>query len=216
MVLNLNGTRKEIPSCYEQLTTRQYELLIPEFALEAKDRDHFKIFQIICGTDFKDYHATSENEVTIWNAIRWIYEQPFEFGDMPKVIRIVEGEKDRVVTIPTKITKLSIGQNIVLKQIISKAKYLEENLSSATAVYLQPLFDDAKFDEDRADELKKTIEEMPVYLIRPIGFFLLTNASKPGKMQTNLWQKILSNLILSSGGTLQHLRRSQGYNLSRT
>lgn len=216
MVLNLNGTRKEIASCYEQLTTRQYELLIPEFAIETKDRDHFKIFQILTDTDFKDYHATSENEVTIWNAIRWLYEQPFEFGDMPKVIRIIEGQKDRIISIPTKITKLSIGQNITLKQILANHKYLEQGLSDAVAVYLQPLFDETKFDEDRAQELKKTIELMPIYLIRPIGFFLLTNASKPGKRQTNLWQKILNSLTLSSDGTSRLWQGSQDYNLSRT
>ena len=215
MVINLNGIRKDIASCYEQLTTRKYELLIPEFAVETKDRDHFKIFQILAGTDFKDYHATSENEVTIWNAIRWLYEQPFEF-EMPKVLRIIEGEKNRLVTIPKDITKLSIGQNIVLKQIVARSKYLEENLSAACSVYLQPLFDEAKFDEDRAQELKKTIEEMPVYLIRPIGFFLLMHASKTGRRQTSLWQKILNNLRQNSGATLRPLQRSQGYNLSRT
>ena len=216
MVITIEGIKKDIPSCYEQLTTRQYELLIPELAKDIVDRDHFKMFQVLANTSFQEFHATSENEVTIWNAIKWLYEQHFEFGEMPKVLRIVECDKDRIVRIPKDVTKLSIGQNVRLKQIIAESKYLEENLSAAVAVYLQPLFDEAKFEDDRAMEFKETIEQMPVYLIRPIGFFLLTHASGSGGRQVSLWRRTLNNLGQSLSAMSQLWQRSQGYNLSRT
>jgi hypothetical protein len=117
MVISLNGVRKEIPSCFEELTTRQYERIISEWGIEKPlvERDFFKLFQILCDTDFTDFHATSENEVTIWNAVKWFVESDFVFKeDLPKVLKI----NDKVITIPKRIEALSIGQNIHLKQLL--------------------------------------------------------------------------------------------------
>ena len=204
MVINLNGVKKDIPSCYEEMTARQYEMIVPEFAKELEQRDHFKIFQILTGTDYKDFEPTAENEVTIWNAIRWLYEQPFEFGDVPKVVTI----KDKLLSIPEDITELSIGQNIHLKQILGESKYLEENICSACAIYLQPLYDDAKFNFKRAMQLKEEVEKMPAYIVRPIGFFLLNHASTPGRKQTNSLKRMISNLMRRCAKTLQRWQRS--------
>jgi len=212
MVINLNGLDKDFPTCYEEMTARQYELIVPEFAKDLDQRDHFKIFQILAGTDYKDFHATAENEVTIWNAIRWLYEQPFEFGEVPKVVRI----KERTVSIPKDITKLSIGQNIHLKQILGESKYLEENICAACAIYLQPLYDGDKFDFEKAMELKEEVEKMPAYIVRPIGFFLLNHASMRGRKQTNSLRRMISNLLLRCAKTLQRWQKYRGSYRLRT
>jgi hypothetical protein len=193
MVINLNGTKKNIPSCFEELTTKQYERIISEWGIEKPlvERDFFKLFQILCDTNYTDFHATSENEVTIWNAVRWFVESDFQFSDqLPKVLEI----NYKVLTMPKRVQALSIGQNIHLKQLLSKSKYMEENLSIACAIYLQPLYDGKKFDYDRALELKEVIEQMPAYLIRPIGFFLLTSALPHGRITVSRWQRMKNNL----------------------
>ena len=206
MVISLNGVKKDIPDCFERLTAKQYELLVPEFAKEIEARDHFKMFNILAGTDFKDYHANSENEVTIWNAIRWIYETTFTFSTMPTVLDY-EG---KIITLPKKVKALSIGQNIALKQLIEKSKYVEENICAACAIYLQPIIDGAKFNPDRVDDVKKVIESMPAYLIRPIGFFLLRSANSRGSGRTNYLSRMRNNLTTNLGRMLPFLRKSAG------
>ena len=211
MVINLNGVKKDIPDCFERLTARQYEMLVPELAKEMEARDHFAMFNILAGTDFKDYHANSENEVTIWNAIRWIYEQSFT-STMPTVLKI----EDKIITVPKKIKAMTIGQNIALRQLIEKSKYVEENICAACAIYLQPLIDGTKFNPDRVDDVKKVIEAMPAYLIRPIGFFLLTSALPRGNGQTNFLSRMKNNLTISLGRMLPFLQKSGGSIVTRT
>lgn len=212
MVISINGKRHEIPSCFEELTTKQWQLLVPEFAKDLDQRDHFKIFQILAGTEYNDFHANVENEVTVWNCIRWLYEQSFDVAELPKVLKIGQ----RTVDIPRKVEKLSIGQNIHLKQILSGSFYQDEKLADAVAVYLQPIYDRDKFNFDRAMEFKEEIEQMPAYLIRPIGFFLFKSVLKSGRMPTSRWQKILSNLMLICGRMWPRSLRLQGLYLLKT
>lgn len=207
MVITLNGERKEMASSWMELSTRHYERLIPELSKQIDERDYFKIFQILTDTNFKGYEPTSENEVTIWNAVKWIVEEQFQFSEvLPKVLSF----KDQIITIPKKIKALSIGQNIALKQVLERSKFMDENISIAVAIYLQPLIDGSKFNSDRVSEIKKDIEQMPVYLIRPIGFFLFKSVYPHGNGQVSYWQRIKNNLIMKLGRALPNWQRSQG------
>jgi len=193
VTLTLNGKKTECAGCYEELKTRHYQHrdMLEQLSKPIVERDHFKVFNILIDGEFKSYHATTENEVTIWNAIRWTVDQHFEFkDDVPKALEI----NGKAIAIPNNMGALSIGQNIHLRQILDKSKYLEENLSMATAIYLQPMVDNSKFDFERAKELEKVIGEMPAYLIKPIGFFLLSHAMTSGKGQRNFLKRILHNL----------------------
>lgn len=217
VTITLNGKKHACPSCYEELKTRHYQRMISEWDMEKPivDRDFFKLFCILTDTQFTSLHSTAENEVTIWNAIRWTIEQHFEFrDDMPKVLQI----GDKILDLPRNVGSLSIGQNIHLRQILDKSKYLEENLSIATAIYLQPYYDNTKFDFDRAVELEKIIAEMPAYLIKPVGFFILTNALTPGKTRGINWLRTLIShikmrrkmLLIWLSGNGSHLLRTLG------
>ena len=215
MVISVNGNKINMPSCYEELTTKQWERIISEWDMDKpiEERDFFKLFNILAGTDFKALEPTDENEVTVWNAVRWIVEQPFTFSEqLPKVLEI-EG---KIIQIPTKINRLSIGQNIYLKQLIANSKYLEQNISYAVAIYLQPIYDGSKFDSERAKELKMLIEQLPAYLIRPIGFFILSHAQKNGSRRMTNLKKIISNLITRSVNWLQAWRGWKGSTILRT
>lgn len=194
MAIKLNGKDYDCPVCYEELKTRHYQrMMSPEWEPDKPivERDYFKLFCILTDSDFKSFHATSENEVTIWNAIKWVIETPFNPpNEIPKYLKL----GDKIVTVPLNMKALSIGQNIHLRQVLDKSTYLEEGISMATAIYLQPEYDQQKFNYDKALELEKIIREMPIYLIRPIGFFLLMSAVKSGTNPMNFLKKIRHNL----------------------
>ncbi len=184
MVIELNGTKYEIPQCFEELKTRHYCRIYSEWDVdkEEADRDYFKLFCILTDTDFKSFVGTNENEAAIWNAIAWIINQTFKFSEeLPKALKV----GDRLIGIHKKVEYKSIGQNIILRQQIAKMPNLQSGISIATAIYLQPEWSDSKFDLDKAMELKEVIDEMPARLIYPIGFFLLRNALSYGKSTPN-------------------------------
>lgn len=224
MVIKLNDTKYDCPVCWEEVKVRQHQRMISEWdaTKQLADRDYFKLFTILTDSDFTKFHSTAVNEVTIWNAIRWVIEQPFNFSnETPKALEI--GGKS--ILLPTKVADLSIGQNIHLRQAIEGGQALFDkdgkvvdysNYSLAVAIYLQPIIDGAKFDYDRALEIEKQILEMPAYKIRPIGFFIVTNVLKYGRMPVLNWLKTLANHIktrkrmwlTSLSGNALHLMRT--------
>lgn len=224
MVVKLNDTNYERPVCWEEVKVRQHQRMISEWdaTKQVADRDYFKLFTILTDSDFTKFHSTAINEVTIWNAIRWVIEQPFKFSnEMPKALEI--GGKS--ILLPTKVADLSIGQNIHLRQAIDQSQALFDkdgnvleysNYSLAVAIYLQPLIDSDKFNYDRALEIEKDILDMPAYKIRPIGFFIVTNVLQYGRMHAKSWLKTLANHIktrrrmwlTSLSGNALHLMRT--------
>lgn len=202
MVVELNGKSREIPDCWEKLSTRQYERIIREwdYSKQLVDRDFFRLFSIITETEFKDFVGKTENELSIYQCIRWTLETPFPETDVPKCLVI--GSK--TVDIPADVKLLSIGQNIHARQVIDKAKVLINDkglvldydcYSLLTAIYLQPLYDNSEFNYQRAVELSILIGAMPITLIRPIGFFLAKSADKPGQTQRKGWLQTLISRI---------------------
>jgi len=176
----INGNKILCPGCYEELTTGTFQRIVKEWDAEEKNiakLDYFKLFSILTNTNYKSIDQTPENDQTIWNAIGWYVMQPFKFStELPKILQIGE----RMISVPRRVGALGTGQNILLRQIIDNSKYMEENISMAVAICLQPLYDNSKFDYDRAVELEKIILEMPIYLTHPVGFFLLQTVRMDG------------------------------------
>lgn len=195
-ILVVNGKKLKCPSCYEELTTGQYQraLFWDEDKPDVADKDFFQLFSILTGTDYAGVTKTPANEMAIWDAIGWFITQPFAFKtELPKVIQV--GEKR--ISLPRRMGHISIGQNIHLRRLIEQSKYLEENISMAVAIAIQPLYDEKPFDIERARELEKIILEMPIYLTHPIGFFLLQTAARFGQKRTRSWRRIRNNLATS-------------------
>lgn len=192
--LSIDGKKVQCPSCYEELKTGAYQRILKEWMATDEDiakRDPFQLFSILTATDYAGYQKTPENEQAIWDATHWYVTQPFRFSiDLPKCIQI--GEK--IITVPRKVGRLSYGQNVNLWQLIRESVFIEENISMAIAIYLQPLYDEAKYDLERARELEKLIREIPVYLTHPIGFFLLQTVRHPGRKRTVGSRLIRNNL----------------------
>lgn len=187
----LNGEvvtiKGRVPSCWEEMTVAQYIRLLKEWedGTDIADRDYFKLLNILTDGKFTGFEDTVENHVSLTNILGWVIAQPFEFAeDLPKLL-VING---KVVDIPRHPRELSIGQNIHLRRdYIEKTTKLGENIAIATAIYLQPIIDKSLFSLKRAQEICKEIEQMPINLIYPIGFFLLGNAMQFGQKPAKSW-----------------------------
>jgi hypothetical protein len=190
-----NGTiQGKCPSCYAELKTRHYIRMLKEWedGTPIEDRDYFKLFCILTDDKFTGYEKTVENQVSLTNLLGWVITEPFEFSDKrPKFLTY----QNKTIEIPEHPRELSIGQNIILRRdYIDKSKHLEENVSIATAIYLQPLIDNSLFKISRAKEIAKEIDEMPINLIYPIGFFLLVRTMKFGERPEKTLPQVKTNL----------------------
>lgn len=190
----LNGEKYTCASCYAELKTRHYIRIIKEWedGTDIADRDYFKLFNILTDDKFTKFEQTVENQVTLINLVGWVITEPFQFSQkLPKVLAF----KGKTIDIPQDPRELSIGQNIHLRRdFIDKSKLPEENIAIATAIYLQPIIDNSLFKIKRAEEIAKEIEEMPITLIYPIGFFLLERAMRFGQRQGKTLPLIRTNL----------------------
>jgi hypothetical protein len=190
--IKLNGKRYVIPSGWMEVTTGQLiKLLEWEPDKDIADRDYLKLIPIFTGAEFTSMKADAWNESMLINIFGWVIFQPFEFKkQIPKVLAIA-GKK---VMIPRQIEELSIGQAIHLRRRMEQFKVIEQAIAAATAIYLQPIIDQGKFDISRAKALEKEIEQMPACQIYPIGFFLLRRVASYGLSSASLWSRIRSSL----------------------
>lgn len=216
MVTYLNGERFEHAHCWGVLKTKHFCRIYAEWEdpkIQIEDRDYFKLFSILTDTDYKAFHGTAWNEVTIWNCVRWVIEQPtgYEIA-IPKVLKI----NGKFIDIPQKPELLSIGQNVQLLSRLEKMKDLNEGISIATAIFLQPLYDKEKFDIAKALALKEKIDEMPAALIWPIGFFLLKNIKTSGVHGSRIWSQIKDSLTFRLGRMLRGWRTQKNLSHSKS
>lgn len=206
--VKLNGEKAVCPSCYDELKVRHYIRIIKEWedGTDIADRDYFKLFNILTDNKFTGFEQTVENQVTLINLVGWVITEPFDFNKaLPKVLRF----QGKNISIPPDPRELSIGQNIHLRRdFIEKSNRIEENIAIATAIYLQPIIDNSLFKLKRAEEIAKEIEEMPITLIYPIGFFLLSRAMKFGTRPEQTLPLIKTNLRKTLRKMWQDLRKS--------
>lgn len=192
--VKLNGGKYSCPSCWDEMKVRHYIRIIKEWedGTDIADRDYFKLANILMDGKFTDFEKSADNQVTLINLVGWVITEPFEFNkSLPKVLRL----KDKNISIPEDPRDLSIGQNIHLRRdYIEKSQKLEENIAIATAIYLQPIIDNSLFKMKRAEAIAKEIEDLPITLIYPIGFFLLNRAMKFGMPPEKTLLPIKTNL----------------------
>lgn len=180
----------------------------PDKPIAARDR--VKLFGILTGTEYKAVSESKDEvlEAAIWQVTSFVYYEPMDFDALlrPKTLTV----NGRTVEIPDRMGRMSIGQNIHVRQAIMSGVNPAALVSLATAVYLQPLLDaavvngkevPAEFNYERAQEIEKHILEMPVTEIYPIGFFFSRQLTPSGSTQWNsLRLKILRKV--------QNVRRS--------
>lgn len=188
-----NGKKNLVQNSWDEVKTRIYISIVKDWEpdLDVADRDYWKLLNILTDNKYK-YDQSVENQITLIDLIGWIIFQPAEFKEapLPKVLKF----KDAIVDVPQNIKELSIGQAIQLRREIERLKILDACIPIAIGIYLQPLIDKGKFNLSRAKELAKEVEEMPITLTYPIGFFLLNLAMRLGPSTHGLWHRVSSNL----------------------
>ncbi len=184
--------------------------------------DKIELFNILTGTNYAKIKADTSIGSQFFELINFAYfPSPVSNSEMPKVLRIDAGH---IIEIPKKVGSLSVGQAIAVRERLEaiesrinqaidnglKFKYsfkteegkpfmYDEAISFAVAVYLQPLYDKSEFDLERANILEQFILKMPITMIYPIGFFLLSQHFKSGNVLTRVWRLIVLALSLSVG-----------------
>lgn len=198
--LIINGKPFKGANNYIELTIGQFQSIYSwELDKPVEERDHYKLFCLLHPI-YKGIEHTPVNETAVWELTRFVIEQPIPYlKNIPEVIKL----DGKTLRIPKNIGHISIGQNIVLGQMLDKGKYIEEHMTFALAVYLQPIFDETVFNLERARELEKLIKTMPAQEVYGLGFFILMNVNKNGRRPLNRWQLIKINLRRKSSQMLQ-------------
>ena len=118
MGLILDGKRVKCASGFDELKTRHYQRIVKEWEPEEKDlykKDFFKLFCILTDTDYAKFVKTPENELLIWNAVRWYVETPFLVDSKPPLVFNL-GTKwlviPRKIRVPKSAGGLSPGQEV--------------------------------------------------------------------------------------------------------
>jgi len=170
------------PVAWLEMTLAVFQRLYQE---RNEGDDPIRIFSILTGTKYEQlWNEQSEIlEAEIYRAVAFIKNAPQTFRVKPgkdEVIRI-SGKK---VHYPTRLDKLTIGQNFMIRSRLEKAEKeglpLETLVSYAAAVYLQPLVDEAPFNVDRANEIEQELLTRNIYDVFPIGFFWLSKLNNSG------------------------------------
>ena len=174
VLTNLGREHMVIPDDWDQVSTEKFELMHSDWDAS----DIVKLFSIMTGSEYKWLFNKVDPslERTLIQSMKFVTNQNYKKGSVPKTITI----DSRIVNIPSRIGGLSIGQSIHVRQKMEEVKVLEQCLSYATAIYLQPLYDRAEFNHDSVMILHKKIQKMPITEIYPIGFFLLSRLTRSG------------------------------------
>jgi hypothetical protein len=191
VVVTFSELREKFPKGWGDLTLGQFQGIYREWEVDkpAHERDYFKLLTILGG--YKETNPTPEKEEAIYQLTRWVNEEPINYSTDVRAFVDVDGYKVRI----EKVEELSIGQNILVKQELDKAKYMEECLSMVLAIYLQPRLDGKKFDFERAKEWELRLRECKASELYGLGFFLLTRALKRGKSSPMRWFQIRNSLL---------------------
>lgn len=186
LTVNINGDKKVVvPQCWQETLLWQYQNLK---SIKDTDYNDLSIFCAFTGASYDEVATSDSDEIhtALYQLVSWVHHNPeyFRSNEVPRVLHI-DGS---IISVPKKLGKLSIEQNMVIRQAINQPNMcLEQLISIAIAVYMQPLVDGQPFDKDRALEIEKEILQMPVEYVFPIGFFFLRRLNEYGLRGTNFF-----------------------------
>ncbi len=199
ITLKINKKKVKVPSCWEEVTTKQYI----ELVMSTDHEDYIAPFAILVGMDINKIKQTKSYDLenTIFSVIDFLGQgvEAWKEKELPKFIRVNE----KLIEIPTKLGLLTLAQSIALRTRIDSVEYLDEAIAYACAIYLQPLYDDGPFDRDKAAKLEEHILKMPIVDTYPVGFFFLEKYLDYGNPLTRAFNliKTMFAKIVSLFGT---------------
>jgi hypothetical protein len=147
---------------------------------DPTERNYLKFLYIIAGAPWPEggKPADKESEMKIWLALKDIIGHLWAYSkEVPKQLVI-----DNVtIDVEQSIRPFAIGPNIRVRQSTERTKYVEQSLSLALALYLQPAYDGvSEFNYKSAMILREKIKAMPAWEVYGAGFFIVRRASKSG------------------------------------
>jgi hypothetical protein len=216
-----NGKRRKAPTCWREVTTDQAQRI----ARDWDCTDKIKLFNILTGTEYAKVRDSTELGSKFWDVIQFAYF-PAEVRNakMPKVFKL----NGKYLSIPKKVGRLSVGQAIAVRQKMEQVQarlesamkqdpdfkkycfkdnfFFDELVSFACAVYFQPQYDDAPFDDERAEQLEADILKMPITDVYPVGFFFLNQQLNYGKRSMPVFLQRIARRMPSVRAFLEWLR----------
>lgn len=177
----VTGQRIRVPDCWDNCSTEIFQRIISEWDTDKdiKDKSVLKLFNLMIGMEISPDADDLDLEAAIWECTRFVFTEQMDFTQLPlpKYLALA----GQAIEIPKDLGRMKIGQNIHVRQELQAVKDPNSAMSIVTAIYLQPLYDKAPFDFHRAKELERSILQMPITKIYPIGFFLLKQLRSYGK-----------------------------------
>lgn len=165
------------PICWEETDTLAYQSIMALPPEKKKSMVH--VFSALTGLSYEGIMGSSQEvETVMYQSVSFVYNQPQSFKTAPraKMFRFSRG----AVMVPDKVSKTTVAQNLAMRQKLRDTSCVEECISFALAVYLQPILDAGPFDQSRAEELEKEVLAMNIFDTYPIGFFLLRRLMNSG------------------------------------
>lgn len=180
--IELATGEKKVVSCptkLKDLTTEKFQRIALDWSYDGTFQSLVKLFGILTDQRFSTYlESTSILMATILRLTQFVF---FMDGDLlamekPKEFRY----NGRVIPIPSKLGRLTLGQNLQIKQALKGNP--RGYIALALAVYLQPIIDGTPFDEERMAVLQKEFEALPITETYHVGFFYSSQRTPSGSV----------------------------------
>ncbi len=177
----INHKKHLCPDCWDDVTTGLFERLATDWQpeLEKDQRDRVKLFAMLTGTEYETVRdSDGKLAKVIYDCTEFVYKTSPR-NVLTQTLKL----GNKVVVIPHGVGELTAGQNIQVRQHVNRVGIDEACISYTIAAYIQPLYDakvidglpiKADFNHDRAIEIAKLIDKLPITQTYGIGSFFLT------------------------------------------
>jgi len=217
-----------IPSGYNDLTVDQFQRIVKEW--DGKNK--LKIFSILLGSEIDGISYSKDEKLitAFWDCIKFLYTEKIDWAGLPlpEFFAYQDETGIRQIKIPKNLGRLSLGQNIAIRDamdLVSRETEericftpgftFESLIAYVCSVYLQPLITNSPFDDEKAAEIERQILQMPIVKMYPIGFFFLNQLMNSGKKSTLTLSHLIRRLT-GSGKTLLGSLRLNFYGHTKT
>lgn len=182
VVISVNKEKIKYPTCWPEVTTGQFQRF-----KGIEKPDLFSGFCAMVDINFTEIAKKKQEdiEVALYQHTSFLFTTREYFRDLePQKSLTING---RVCMIPLNLEALTIEQNMNIKQAMEGKKVLEELISYALAVFLQPIYDGGEYDPARVVALERDLVDLPIEQTFPIGFFYLSKLNGYGASGLLKW-----------------------------
>lgn len=172
IAVKINDQKMSLPDKWDEVTTRQYM----EMVKYSSDLNPIRMLSILLGMDYDTLQQCDADQMDIsaMNIMTFIGE-PIDFKALPVVDKLTIGEKQ--VDVPKDIRRETLGQKLMmqtfLNELAQRKAPIIEVIPFAIATYLSPGYYEKPYDDKRAEQLLPMIENCPVMITHPLGYFFL-------------------------------------------